>query len=114
MELLPGLSHNPGQGGWNALSPYKASRIVSLVVEEGLPRVVVAERLGVCVKTVRRYLNFAGVPKLPTGPRPKPDSTTPPRTLPRHLQGSTWTGTLLVRTTNSTSSTAPKGVRLTF
>lgn len=42
-----------------ALSEYMVKRVL-LLEKEGLPRVVIAERLGVCTLTIRKYLNLAG------------------------------------------------------
>jgi predicted transcriptional regulator len=45
----------------NALSKYVVDRIVKLDVE-GLKRVEIEERLGVCDETIRKYLREAGRP----------------------------------------------------
>lgn len=54
--------NNDGDGrSKNALSKYTVKRIVDLDVE-GLTRVQIEERLGVCDETIRKYLRQAGRP----------------------------------------------------
>jgi hypothetical protein len=55
----------------NRISEAKEKRIVELDAKEGLPRVVISERLGVTVRTIQTYLTRHGRPMQNRGMRAK-------------------------------------------